>query len=159
MAARAVAPVAPSGASLTPLTVSALAPSLSCDPSICQTKTKTTTTTAKATKATKTTKTAKIATPLNSAAATTLTAPAQPKRAFNVALGHLIFDAWFKSSYPAELLEAAGKERPSSPADLYVCRWCFRYSKELVPYIGHMVCHHLQKMIQIYLSSYILFLR
>ena len=51
----------------------------------------------------------------------------------NVVLGNTLFKTWYPSYYPDELV---GKEVDR----LYVCQWCFKYSRETVPYIGHLVC-------------------
>lgn len=50
----------------------------------------------------------------------------------NVVLGHLLIKPWYPSFYPKELV-GQRTER------LYVCQWCFKYSKELVPYVSHLV--------------------
>ena len=54
------------------------------------------------------------------------------KRIHNVVLGDILFRAWYPSYYPDELV---GKEVER----LYICQWCFKYSKEILPYIGHVV--------------------
>jgi len=48
----------------------------------------------------------------------------------NVALGDTLFKAWYPSFYPEEIV---GKDLDT----LHVCRWCFKYSKELVPFLTH----------------------
>ncbi|PGH12380.1 hypothetical protein AJ79_04328 [Helicocarpus griseus UAMH5409] len=54
----------------------------------------------------------------------------------NVVLGNILFKTWFHSLYPDELV---GKDTER----LYVCRWCFRYSCDEEPYLGHIrVCEH-----------------
>ena len=50
----------------------------------------------------------------------------------NVVLGNLLVKPWYPSFYPKELV-GQRTER------LYVCQWCFKYSKELVPYVSHLV--------------------
>ena len=50
----------------------------------------------------------------------------------NVVLGNLLIKPWYPSFYPKELV-GQRTER------LYVCQWCFKYSKELVPYVSHLV--------------------
>ncbi|KAL1959787.1 hypothetical protein VTO42DRAFT_932 [Malbranchea cinnamomea] len=53
-----------------------------------------------------------------------------------VVLGNLLFQTWFDSLYPEELVKK-GTEL------LYVCRWCFRYSCDAVAYTGHIRrCKH-----------------
>lgn len=47
-----------------------------------------------------------------------------------VVLGNLVFDTWFRSLYPEDIV---GKEAER----LYVCRWCFRYSCDCSAYIKH----------------------
>ncbi|KAI9837839.1 MAG: hypothetical protein M1819_006773 [Sarea resinae] len=84
----------------------------------------------------------------------------------NVVLGDVLFKTWYGSFYPPEIVgrgsAAAAATVPttniSSPSvngvsegsgagtvaakgvteRLYVCRWCFKYSKELMPYLGHV---------------------
>ncbi|KAI9676846.1 MAG: hypothetical protein M1817_006685 [Caeruleum heppii] len=51
-----------------------------------------------------------------------------------VVLGDLLFDTWYESFYPEELVNG-GKHEVER---LYVCRWCFKYSKELMPYMAHV---------------------
>lgn len=48
----------------------------------------------------------------------------------NVVLGDTLFQTWYPSFYPEELV---GKTADR----LYVCRWCFKYSKEAEPYVAH----------------------
>ncbi len=50
----------------------------------------------------------------------------------NVVLGDILFKTWYPSFYPEELV---GRETER----LYVCRWCFKYSRELMPYLAHVV--------------------
>ena len=50
----------------------------------------------------------------------------------NVVLGDILFPTWYSSLYPEELV-GSRVER------LYVCQWCFKYSKELMPFIAHTV--------------------
>jgi hypothetical protein len=58
----------------------------------------------------------------------------------DVVLGSLIIKPWFSSEgYPEELV---GKNVDR----LYVCQWCFKYTKELVGFLRHLVrlsspCH------------------
>jgi len=51
----------------------------------------------------------------------------------HVVLGNLLIRPWYPSFYPEDLV-GSRTER------LYVCQWCFRYSRELMPYLAHMVC-------------------
>lgn len=49
-----------------------------------------------------------------------------------VVLGSLLIKPWYPSFYPEELIgRCVGR--------LYVCQWCFRYSKELAGFLGHLV--------------------
>lgn len=50
----------------------------------------------------------------------------------NVVLGDLLIKPWYPSFYPEELV---GRKIER----LYVCQWCFKYSKELIPFLGHTV--------------------
>lgn len=50
----------------------------------------------------------------------------------HVVLGDALFKTWYPSYYPDELV---GKEVER----LYVCQWCFKYSREIMPYLGHVV--------------------
>ena len=65
----------------------------------------------------------------------------KPKKAatdrniLKVILGDLLFDTWYGSFYPDELV-GGGKNEVDR---LYVCRWCFKYSRELMPYMHHLV--------------------
>lgn len=48
----------------------------------------------------------------------------------SVVLGNLLIKPWYPSFYPQELV--------GSKIDrLYICQWCFRYSKELMPFVSH----------------------
>lgn len=57
--------------------------------------------------------------------------PMEPN-VLNVVLGDLLVKPWYPSFYPEELV-GRRVER------LYVCQWCFKYSKELIPFLGHTV--------------------
>lgn len=50
----------------------------------------------------------------------------------NVVLGDIFFTTWYPSFYPEELV---GRDTDR----LYVCRWCFKYSKEVMPFSAHVV--------------------
>ena len=50
----------------------------------------------------------------------------------NVVLGDILFKTWYPSFYPEELV---GREIER----LFVCQWCFKYSKDLMPYLAHTV--------------------
>jgi len=50
----------------------------------------------------------------------------------NVVLGNLLIKPWYPSFYPEDLVGKVVNR-------LYVCQSCFRYSKELMPYLAHMV--------------------
>ncbi|KAG8628675.1 hypothetical protein KVT40_002540 [Elsinoe batatas] len=52
----------------------------------------------------------------------------------SVVLGNLLIKPWYPAFYPQELIG-------NKVERLYVCQWCFRYSKELMPFVAHMkVC-------------------
>ncbi|CAF9907434.1 MAG: hypothetical protein ALECFALPRED_003327 [Alectoria fallacina] len=48
----------------------------------------------------------------------------------NVVLGDILFKTWYPSFYPEELV---GRELER----LFVCQLCFKYSKDLMPYLAH----------------------
>ncbi|KAI9772090.1 MAG: hypothetical protein M1840_001378 [Geoglossum simile] len=52
----------------------------------------------------------------------------------NVVLGDILFKTWYPSFYPEELMNGGRSETER----LYVCRWCFKYSKEIMPYMVHV---------------------
>lgn len=52
-----------------------------------------------------------------------------------VVLGDILFDPWYPSFYPEELV---GREVER----LNVCQWCFKYSTDFVPYLAHIVRKH-----------------
>lgn len=52
----------------------------------------------------------------------------------DVILGEIWMKPWYPSFYPEELV---GKKTEK----LFVCQWCFKYTKELLPYIGHTVSY------------------
>lgn len=62
-----------------------------------------------------------------------------PSSALNVkqvVLGDLSFRTWFQSIYPEDLVS---KDQEC----LYICRWCFRYSCDVNPYVKHTrACEH-----------------
>lgn len=58
--------------------------------------------------------------------------PSAEPNVLNVVLGNLLIKPWYPSFYPEDLV---GRKVDR----LYVCHWCFRYSKELMPYLAHMV--------------------
>jgi len=47
-----------------------------------------------------------------------------------VVLGDLWIKPWFPSFYPEELVGQTSDR-------LYVCKWCFKYTKDLAAYLGH----------------------
>lgn len=67
----------------------------------------------------------------------TLTAPKvkADRNVHSVVLGDILFQTWYPSFYPEELVG-------SKVERLYVCQWCFKYSKELIPFLAHTVCVH-----------------
>ncbi|KAF2147164.1 uncharacterized protein K452DRAFT_217636 [Aplosporella prunicola CBS 121167] len=56
--------------------------------------------------------------------------PAMEPNVLNVVLGDLLVKPWYPSFYPEELV---GRKIER----LYVCQWCFKYSKEIIPFLGH----------------------
>ena len=60
--------------------------------------------------------------------------PSVEPNVLEVVFGSLLIKPWYPSFYPEELV-GRKVER------LYVCQWCFKYSKELVGFLGHLkVC-------------------
>jgi hypothetical protein len=59
--------------------------------------------------------------------------PSVTPNVLEVVFGSLLIKPWYPSFYPEELV-GRKVER------LYVCQWCFKYSKELMGYLGHLVC-------------------
>lgn len=57
--------------------------------------------------------------------------PTEPN-VLNVVLGNLQIKPWYPSFYPEDLVGRKAER-------LYVCESCFRYSKELMPYLAHRV--------------------
>lgn len=70
-------------------------------------------------------------TPLKSASKPLQKLPAEPN-VLEVVFGSLLIKPWYPSFYPEELV-GRKVER------LYVCQWCFKYSKELMAFLGHLV--------------------
>lgn len=65
----------------------------------------------------------------------TLKTPQKPSvtpNVLEVVFGSLLIKPWYPSFYPEELV-GRKVER------LYVCQWCFKYSKELMGFLGHLV--------------------
>ncbi|KAL8737713.1 MAG: hypothetical protein Q9181_001431 [Wetmoreana brouardii] len=53
----------------------------------------------------------------------------------HVVLGDILFKTWYPSSYPEDLV---GRDLDR----LYVCQWCFKYCRDLVPFLAHRkLCH------------------
>ena len=52
----------------------------------------------------------------------------------SVVLGDVSFKTWYPSYYPEELV---GREIDR----LYVCHWCFKYSRNITRYQAHRVRH------------------
>ncbi|KAF2005905.1 acyl-CoA N-acyltransferase, partial [Amniculicola lignicola CBS 123094] len=48
-----------------------------------------------------------------------------------VVFGSLLIKPWYPSFYPEELVGRTVER-------LYVCQWCFKYSKELMGFLGHL---------------------
>lgn len=49
-----------------------------------------------------------------------------------VVLGDILFRTWYPSYYPEETV---GRDIDR----LYVCQWCFKYSRDVVPFFAHRV--------------------
>jgi hypothetical protein len=67
--------------------------------------------------------------------ATALKSPHKPPvtpNVLEVVFGSLLIKPWYPSFYPEELV---GRQVER----LYVCQWCFKYSKELLAFLGHVV--------------------
>lgn len=58
--------------------------------------------------------------------------PTMENNVQNVVLGDLLIQPWYTSFYSEELV---GRQ----VGRLFVCQWCFKYSKELMPFLGHVV--------------------
>lgn len=58
--------------------------------------------------------------------------PIADRNVQNVVLGDILFKTWYPSFYPEELV---GRDLER----LYVCQRCFKYSKELMPFLAHVV--------------------
>lgn len=58
--------------------------------------------------------------------------PSVTPNVLEVVFGSLLIKPWYPSFYPEELV-GRRVER------LYVCQWCFKYSKELMAFLGHLV--------------------
>ncbi|KAF2845198.1 hypothetical protein T440DRAFT_472848 [Plenodomus tracheiphilus IPT5] len=57
--------------------------------------------------------------------------PPSGPNVLEVVFGSLLIKPWYPSFYPEDLV-GRSVER------LYVCQWCFRYTKELVAFLGHL---------------------
>ncbi|KAF1848313.1 histone acetyltransferase MYST2 [Cucurbitaria berberidis CBS 394.84] len=57
--------------------------------------------------------------------------PSVDPNVLEVVFGSLLIKPWYPSFYPEELV-GRRVER------LYVCQWCFKYSKELMGFLGHL---------------------
>ncbi|PGH18653.1 hypothetical protein AJ80_04400 [Polytolypa hystricis UAMH7299] len=83
----------------------------------------------------------------NSSSSTPRSAESTPARNIDkVILGNLLFQTWFHSLYPEDLV-GKGIDR------LYVCQWCFRYTCDEVAYTGHTPvcdCKHTPPGLKIY---------
>lgn len=58
--------------------------------------------------------------------------PSVAPNVLEVVFGSLLIKPWYPSFYPEQIV-GRKVER------LYVCQWCFKYSKELAPFLGHLV--------------------
>ncbi|MCJ1461870.1 hypothetical protein MMC07_000469 [Pseudocyphellaria aurata] len=57
--------------------------------------------------------------------------PIADRNVHNVVLGDVLFKTWYPSFYPEELV---GRDLER----LYICQRCFKYSKELMPFLAHV---------------------
>lgn len=57
--------------------------------------------------------------------------PSTDPNVLEVVFGSLLIKPWYPSFYPEELV-GRKVER------LMVCQWCFKYSKEVLPFLGHL---------------------
>lgn len=67
-----------------------------------------------------------------SAASSAVDKPTAPPNVLEVVFGSLLIKPWYPSFYPEELV-GRKVER------LYVCQWCFKYTKELTGFLKHLV--------------------
>ncbi|ORY04263.1 acyl-CoA N-acyltransferase [Clohesyomyces aquaticus] len=74
---------------------------------------------------------AKDASSKSSSSSATCTKPSIEPNVLEVVFGSLLIKPWYPSFYPEELV-GRRVER------LYVCHWCFKYSKELMGFLGHL---------------------
>lgn len=58
--------------------------------------------------------------------------PSATLNVLEVVFGSLLIKPWYPSFYPEELV---GRKVDR----LYVCQWCFKYSKELTGFLKHLV--------------------
>jgi hypothetical protein len=65
----------------------------------------------------------------------TLQKPSVTPNVLEVVFGSLLIKPWYPSFYPEQIV-GRKVER------LYVCQWCFKYSKELMAFLGHLVCYY-----------------
>ena len=71
-------------------------------------------------------------TPTTPATLKTSQKPATGPNVLEVVFGSLLVKPWYPSFYPEELV---GRRVDR----LYVCQWCFKYSKEIDGFLGHIV--------------------
>lgn len=65
-----------------------------------------------------------------------------------VVLGDVMFNAWYPSPYVKDIVgkevieenKRAGKNGEMMLERLYVCKWCFKYSRELMAWWAHVGC-------------------
>lgn len=55
----------------------------------------------------------------------------------NVVLGDILFRAWYPSRHVKEIVGREVVEEKEMLERLYVCKHCFKYSKELMGWVGH----------------------
>lgn len=64
-------------------------------------------------------------------------APTLERNVDNVVLGDILFRAWYPSRHVKEIVGREVVEEKEMLERLYVCKHCFKYSKELMGWVGH----------------------
>lgn len=63
--------------------------------------------------------------------------PTLERNVDNVVLGDILFRAWYPSRHVKEIVGREVVEEKEMLERLYVCKHCFKYSKELMGWVGH----------------------
>jgi hypothetical protein len=61
----------------------------------------------------------------------------QRRNVRDVILTDLRVEAWFPSFYPEELVGRGASSGAGAGIRLLVCKWCFKYSTKVVPFVEH----------------------